>query len=243
MAAAAALLFGQLVTDTATAAQSITVAPNDPNAENTFPFGQGTGWIPYMGFVYQNVPAFQLKPNDVLAFDLNTVNEVDIQLDIAMAPTVSNGSDVPAAGFTPIVPNTQAPGSRGDAVDGDYELEFKAVAPFNFPGGGLIIRFSNPGSQLATDPDGAGSFHNGGTNTDTSGFFVERFVRDPDGVYPWTGDTYNTDIAAFRLQILDLPATPPASPTPTAKKKKCKKKHKKRSASVAKKKKCKKKRR
>jgi len=234
MAAAAALLFGQVATDTATAAQTVTVAPNDPNAENTFPFGEGTGWIPYMGFVYKNVPAFQLKPNDVLAFDLNTENEVDIQLDIAMAPTTSNGGDVPAAGFTPIVPNTQTPASRGDTVEGDYELEFKAVAPFSFPGGGLIIRFSNPGSQLATDPDGFGSFHNGGDSADTSGFFVERFFRDPDGVYPWTDSITTSDIAAFRIQTLDPPPVPTA-PAPI-KKKKCKKKHKKRPASVAKKK-------
>jgi hypothetical protein len=227
-------------------AEQITVAPDTPNAENNFPFGTGQSWIPFMGFVYKDVPAFQLKPNDVLAFDLSLVNEADDQLDIALAPTLTNGGDIPAAAFTEIVPNTQLPANpRGDTVDGNYELQYKAQTAFNFPGGGLIIRFSNPGADLSAD-DGAtaGPLSNGGDNTDTSGFFVERFLRDLDGVYPWSGDTDLTSIAAFRLQILDLPpeppSTPPASPT-TVKKKKCKRKHRKHSAGVAKK--CKKKKR
>jgi len=33
----------------------------------------------------------------------------------------------------------------GNTVMGDYELQFTAEAPFSFPGGGLIIRFSNSG--------------------------------------------------------------------------------------------------
>jgi hypothetical protein len=242
-----ALVVGPGAVAAAQAEQTITVAPDTPNAENNFPFGTGQSWIPYMGFVYKDVPAFQLKPNDVLAFDLSRVNEADDQLDIALAPTLTNGDDIPAAAFTEIVPNTQLPANpRGDTVDGNYELQYRAQTAFNFPGGGLIIRFSNPGTELAAD-DGSteAPLSNGGSDTDTSGFFVERFVRDLDGVYPWTGDIFLTDIAAFRLQILDLPpqvpATPPASPT-TVKKKKCKKKHKKHSAGVAKEK-CKKKRR
>jgi hypothetical protein len=242
-----ALVVGPGAVAAAQAEQTITVAPDTPNAENNFPFGTGQSWVPYMGFVYKDVPAFQLKPNDVLAFDLSRVNEADDQLDIALAPTMTNGDDIPAAPFTEIVPNTQLPANpRGDTVDGNYELQYRAQTAFNFPGGGLIIRFSNPGAELAAD-DGMteGPLSNGGDDTDTSGFFVERFLRDLDGVYPWTGDTLVTDIAAFRLQILDLPPepppTPPATPT-TVKKKKCKKKHKKHSAGVAKKK-CKKKRR
>ena len=247
MGALAALGVLQIGLGSAQAEQTITVAPDTPNAENNFPFGTGQSWIPYMGFVYKDVPAFQLKPNDVLAFDLSRVNEADDQLDIALAPTMTNGDDIPAAAFTEIVPNTQLPANpRGDTVDGNYELKYTARAGFNFPGGGLIIRFSNPGTELAAD-DGSteAPLSNGGSDTDTSGFFVERFVRDLDGVYPWTGDIFLTDIAAFRLQILDLPPDVPATPppaSPTIVKKKCKKKHKKHSAGVAKKK-CKKKKR
>ena len=199
-------------------AEQITVAPDTPNAENNFPFGTGQSWIPYMGFVYKDVPAFQLKANDVLAFDLSRVNEADDQLDIALAPTLTNGDDIPAAAFTEIVPNTQLPANpRGDTVDGNYELQYRAQTAFNFPGGGLIIRFSNPGTELAAD-DGSteAPLSNGGSDTDTSGFFVERFVRDLDGVYPWTGDIYFDSIAAFRLQILDLPPDVPATPPPAS---------------------------
>jgi hypothetical protein len=239
IAAVASLVSGQAMIGTAQAEQTITVAPNTANANNAFPFGMGDGWTPYMGFVYKNVPAFQLKPNDVLAFDLSQANDADDQLDIALAATTTNGGDVPAAGFTQVIPNMQLPANpRGDDMSGDYELEYRAQAPFNFPGGGLIIRFSNPGSQLAADTGGPGAFTNGGDNADTSGLFVERFVRDMDGVYPWTGDTYADNITAFRLRIADLQPTPPS----TAGKKKCKKKQKKHSASAAKKK-CKKKRR
>ena len=226
----------------AQAAQTITIAPDTPTAENNFPFGTGQTWIPYMGFVYKDVPAFQLKANDSLAFDLSHMNEADDRLDIALAPTTTNGGDIPAAAFTKIVSKAQLPANpRGDTVDGNYELEYTAQTAFNFPGGGLIIRFSNPGTDLAAD-DGSteGPLENGGSDTDTSGFFVERFWRDMDGLYPWTGDMDFDSIAAFRLQILDLPPEVPATPPPalpaTAKKKKCKKKHKKHAASLAKKK-------
>jgi hypothetical protein len=227
----------QVTIGAAPAAQTITVAPDTPNANNTFPFGTGQTWLAYMGFVYKNVPAFQLKPDDLIAFDLSTANEVDDQLDIALAATTTNGGDVPAGAFTRIVPNTQLAASpRGDNVTGNYELAYRATAPFTFPGGGLIIRFSNPGPDLAAQMSGSGAFTNGGNSADTSGYFVERFVRDPDGVYPWTGNTYTYDIAAFRLKIADPPPAPPPSPST---KKKCK--HKRHSVTAAKKK-CKKKR-
>jgi hypothetical protein len=240
IAVAALLASGQVLTGNALADQTITVAPDTPNSNNVFPFGTSAIWPPYLGFVYKNVPAFQVRPNDVLAFDLSTTNNADDQLDIALASTTTNGGDVPAAPFTQIVSNTQLPAApRGNDVNGDYELAYTAQAPFNFPGGGLIIRFSNPGPQLAADMDGSnGVFKNGGDNTDTSGYFVERFVHDMDGTYPWTGDTYTYDIAAFRLRIADQPPSAPSTTTTT---KRCKKKHKKHSASAAKK--CKKKRR
>ena len=216
LALAAILAFALAAAGSAQAAQTITIAPNNANAENSFPFGQGDGWTPFMGFVYKNVPAFQLKANDTLAFDLSLTNTADDQLDIALAPTTANGNDVPSGGFTQIVSNTQLPANpRGNDTTGDYELQYRAEAPFSFAGGGLIIRISNPGPQLAAETTTpVGVLSNGGESIDTSGFFVERFFRDPDGSYPWTGDTGPSNIAAFRLVIQDVPA---------AARKKCKK--------------------
>ncbi len=209
----------------------------------TSPFGESQSWDAYMVWVYKNVPAFGLKPGDTVAFDLSAQNDVDIQLEIALAPATTNGGNQNATPFTQIVPNTQTPANpRGNATFGDYELTFTAIAPFNFSGGGLLIRFGNPGGAFATDPNdpGATVLANNALSTDPSGFFVERDVRDADGASPWTGDAYYDGIGGFRVNIADVPPAPPAStPTPTSTpKKKCKKKHK-RSASVAKK--CKKK--
>ena len=70
-----------------------------------------------MGFIYKNVPAFQLKTGDVLAFDLLAVNNADIQLQIELAPTTTNGGDVPSLPFTTVVTNTQTPANpRGDTT-------------------------------------------------------------------------------------------------------------------------------
>ena len=107
-----------------------------------------------MAWAYKNVPAFNLKAGDTVAFDLTEQNDVDIQLQIAMAPTTTNGGDVNSGPFTQIVPNTQIPANpRGNSTFGDYELTFTAQAPFNFPGGGLLIRFGNPGGAFASDSD------------------------------------------------------------------------------------------
>lgn len=221
----------------AQASTTVTVAPNTPNANNDFPFGSGLIWPPFMGFVYKNVPAFQLKASDALAFDLSLMNDNDDQLDIALAPTTVNGGDVPAASFTTVVTNTQTPANpKGNTISGDYELGYTAQAPFSFPGGGLIIRFSNPGPALAADTTSNSPLQNGGDSSDSSGFFVNRFTADPDGVYPWTGGSFTYDIGAFRLTLAD----PPIRQPPAKVKAKCKKRKR---ASAAKKRRCKRKKR
>ena len=239
MAAAAALLSAGPATASATT--TVTVAPTTPVGENCYPFGLGSGgapgWNPYAGFVYKNLPPFQLKPGDVLAFDLSLVNtEADIQLQIDMAPTTVNGGDVPSAGFTTIVPNTQTPvNPRGDTTTGNFELQFTSVAPFNFRGGGLIVLFSNASASYATDMNCTGNLQNAGASNDPSGYFVERFFNDADGAAPWANVDTMGAIGAFRLSLADVPPVQPV-------KKKCKRKHKHRSASAAKKR-CKKKHR
>ena len=164
----------------------VTITPASPSVSSCFPFGIGNiGWTPYSGFIYQNVPAFNLQPGDIIAFDLGAQNDTDIQLEIAMAPAIGNGALNESGSFTTIVSNTQIPQNpRGDNIIGNYELRFTVEHPFSFPGGGLLIRFSNPGGAYATD----------GTcdqvlvhtdDTDPSGYFVARFYGDADGVSPW----------------------------------------------------------
>jgi Ca2+-binding RTX toxin-like protein len=191
-------------------AATITVAPQTTEASsNAYPFGYGINWTPYAAFIYRNVPAFELKANDTLAFDLRGTNNADIQLDIDLARTTFNGSDIAAGGFTRIVLNNQtaSPSPRGNSTEGDYELGFKAVVPFSFPGGGLIIRFSNPNPTWVSQDNTMGTFAanlGGGNSTDPSGFFLERSTADPDGVAPWTNAS-GGNISAFRLTTASEP--------------------------------------
>jgi hypothetical protein len=179
----------------------ITITPASPDVSNCYPFG-GTdnepGWPPYAGFVYQNVPAFDLQPGDIIAFDLGDQNDTDIQLEIAMAPAIGNGALNESGSFTTIVSNTQIPQNpRGDNIIGNYELRFTVEHPFSFPGGGLLIRFSNPGGAYATDTICDQVLVNA-DSTDSSGYFVARFFNDADGVSPWDeGGT--SDIGGFRI--------------------------------------------
>jgi hypothetical protein len=243
---AVALTIGQTGIGSAQAASTVTVAPASPTGTSvSAPFGFGSQttspWGPYTAFVYKNIPPFSLKPGDTISFDLHSPNDVDIQLQIEMTPTTINGGDVTAGPATQIVPNTQVPANpRGDATDGDYELTFTSQAAFNFAGGGLVISFSNPGGAFASDADGPGSGvqTNNAHASDSSGFFVERLLRDANGAAPWDDPTNYDFVAGFRLTIFDVPPMPtptaPASPTPTATGptglraaalKKCKKKH------------------
>ena len=177
------LLFGAF----GSANADVTISPVTPSVSNCFPFGSGMtdAWTPYAGFIYQNVPAFNLSAGDSLAFDLGAVNDTDIQLDIAMAPTTVNGGTVQSGTFVQVVSNTQTPANpRGDTTIGNFELQFIAEAPFSFSGGGLIIRFSNPSAAYAVDTTCDQVLVNA-DSPDASGFFVQRFYRDADGVSPW----------------------------------------------------------
>src|SRR3954454_17083180 len=174
----------------AAAPKTVTIAAATPDEGNCWPFdevinpGDPTDhWTPYFGFVYKNIPPFDLKRGDTLAFDLSSPNlDHDIQVDLAMAPA-SNGTDVNTAPFTKVVPNTQTPLSpRGNSVAGDYELAFIAQAGFNFAGGGLIIRVSTPGPAFAGDETCDDSLVGAGSGADPSGFFVSRVFTDADGV-------------------------------------------------------------
>ena len=190
----------------------VTVEPDVPDVGNCAPFGirpSGnpgiTGpWGPFGGFIYQNVPAFNLQVGGTLAFDLGAPNDVDIGLDIHMAPTTVNGGTSETGNFTKIVSNTAAPSNpRGDSITGNYELEFMAENPFIFPGGGLIIRFSNPSATYKTDITCTQVLVHGDPS-DTSGFFVERFFPDANGFSPWDVEFPDT-IGAFRVSTVAQP--------------------------------------
>lgn len=190
-------------------AATVTVAPQTPDLGNSgFPFGAGINWLPFASFTYRNIPAFQLKSGDTLAFDLRGENGADIQFDVDLARTTFNGSDISAGPFTRVVLNNQtaSPSPRGDDTDGTFDLGYKAITAFNFPGGGLIIRFSNPSPTYAAD-----NFVNfnlgGGESTDPSGFFVQRSTGDDDGVAPWENAS-GGNISAFQVVTAD---DPPAS--------------------------------
>jgi hypothetical protein len=245
LAAVASLIGANLGAAPADAA-TMTIAPSAPESGvNTYPFGWNA-WTPNLLFVYKNIPAFSLRTGDTISFDLQGTNNVPIQLAIALAPTAANGGDVPATAFTQVVPSTQVPANpTGNTVGGDYELTFTSQAPFSFPGGGMVMRFSNPAGAFASDGTPSSVFVNSlGASTDPSGYFVERIIQEPDGEYPWPigPNTNFGNIAGFRMTVADPPVVPPAQPA-TAKKKKCKKKkHRSADAGVAKKK-CKKKHR
>ena len=112
-----------------------------------------------------------------------------------------------------------------------------AQTPFNFPGGGLVIRFSSPGGAFASDAAGENVLGSRGTSADPSNQFVERFFTDANGAAPWTNASPG-EIGGFQLTLADAPQG--GGNGNNAAPKKCKKKKHHRSASAAKKK-CKKK--
>jgi len=191
----------------AQAAATLTIAPTDTAAVvSCLAFGAGPGagsegaddgavgfdpTSPYMGFIYKNIPAFELRSGDILAFDLGLENDFDIELDIAMAPTTVNGGSDQAADFVRVVTNTQRPENpRGNTVEGDFELRFTVEESFSFSGGGLIIRFSN-GSEAYRQDLTCGQVGIVATASDSSGYFVRAFWNDPDGLSPFPVEPVN----------------------------------------------------
>jgi hypothetical protein len=157
---------------------------------NCIPFGSNRGG--FSGFIYRNVPPFELRSGLEFGFDLGSQNDVDIRRNIYFATANKNpappppGHNVPsqgifaASGWTQVVSDAQVPQNpRGNTVQGDYELVYTAEAQFSFPGGGLIVGFG--GSP-------PGSYWDGGceqvlvhtNNQDASGFFYARFWGKPD---------------------------------------------------------------
>ena len=164
--------------------QSATVVSNCIPLANNIGFG-------FTGFIYRNVPAFNLAPGDRIAFDLGRVNGQDTRRDVYFAvanknpgPATVSGSNlvsqnVRAVQWVKVASEAAVPANpRGNTVVGDYELEYTAIANFSFAGGGFMIGFA--GSPPATFADGSceqvlvavSSF-------DASGKFYTRFLARP----------------------------------------------------------------
>jgi uncharacterized protein (TIGR03382 family) len=189
-----------LVAPRPSSADVITIDDGGRPGTTTIPFtcsvgGEAEIWLPSMGFVYRNVEPFQLSPGDTIAFDtqMRATDPPDLgflpQLDIALAhaPDPTNPfkpDDLPGSDFT-LVAHAAIAASRGNQILGDYELAFTVDTPFSFPGGGLIIRVSNPQGTLAIKSDSdclpviTADAQPTGTNR-----LVGTFLREV-GEYPW----------------------------------------------------------
>jgi len=184
-------------------ADVITIDDGAAPGTTTIPFTCSVGgdnplWLPYMGFVYRKVEAFQLSPGDIIAFDIQMPPlgpQPNLgfypQLDIALAHASDTTPFIPddlrtggrASDFTTVA-HAAIAASQGNVMAQDYDLAFTVDAPFSFPGGSLIIRVANPMGPLATKTDLdclqviTADTHPNGTNR-----LVGTFKLDMDGEY------------------------------------------------------------
>lgn len=172
---------------------SIDIVPASPTGVgNCIPFGNNTSFG-FTGFIYRNVPAFNLAPGTQIAFDLGSLNDVDTRRNIYFAvaninpaPPIHNGFDITssqgitALGWTQVVSDTQVPQNpKGNFIKDDYELIYTSEVSFSFPGGGLIVGFggSPPGAYADF---GCEQVLVATTSADASGNFYSRFFLKPD---------------------------------------------------------------
>ena len=203
-------------------ADVITIDDGNVPGTTAIPFTCSIGmdnqiWLPSMGFVYRNVEAFQLSPGDIIAFDiqmppmgpqpnLGFYPQLDIALAYAPDPlTPFKPDDLRGGGrasdFT-IVAHAAAAASQGNPMPGDYDLAFKVDAPFNFPGGDLIIRVTNPIGTLASKMESEClPVITADTQPSGSNRLVGTFKLDSDAEYPWDVQTtgFGADVPYVRI--------------------------------------------
>jgi OmpA-OmpF porin, OOP family len=155
-------------------------------------------WLPTMGFVYRNVQPFELIPGDTIAFDIDMPagGPADLgffpQLDIALAHASDPldpfaPDDLPGGSDFTLVADDAIAASMGNRNQSgpDYDLVFTVQRPFKFPGGGLIIRVSDPKGVLATkDADACQIAITSDTEPSGTNRLVGTFRREV-GEYPW----------------------------------------------------------
>ncbi len=170
------------------------------NSGNCIPFGCPDSFGSHMGFVYQNIAAFDLKVGDTIAFDLT--GSTNLNFDLALGSTLTNGGwNADISSFMTV---SSISGSYGDGTLGTYDLVFEATQAFSFSGGGLIIDFFDRGGS-----SGAGNF---GMSSDNP-YDVRRYFR---GIS--TGDMSNaglndgrTTVANFELNIMSTSVPEPST--------------------------------
>jgi uncharacterized protein YjdB len=141
----------------------LSLEPQGPiHVSNCIPFGNNTSYG-FVGFIYRNVPAFTVNPGDRIAFDLGSLNNIDIRREIYFSAANKNpqaaisnsppSQGIQAVNWVRVVSEAQTPlNPRGDQTVGNYELVFTAEASFSFAGGGFLVGFA--GSPPATNADG-----------------------------------------------------------------------------------------
>jgi hypothetical protein len=169
------------------AGSQVRLTPADPtNVSNCIPFGNNTDFG-FTGFIYRNVPAFNLERGDRIAFDLGGLNNVVTRREIYLSTANKNpdeaelnGSNVVSQGITAtewakVSSEHHAPHpGRGNSVVGDYDLRYRVESDFSFPGGGLIIGFdSSPPAEFADG--GCEPVVVTTVSHDSSGHFYARF--------------------------------------------------------------------
>lgn len=165
-----------------TAMNALELKPGSPtNVGGCIPFGNNTSFG-FTGFIYRDVPAFDLVPGQTISFDLGAQNDVDVRRNMFFAeanidpePYSGSSQGVAAEEWTQVVSDTQVPlNPQGNSVTGDFELVYTSEATFSFPGGGLIVGFgsSPPGNY---SDEGCERVLVITTSFDVSGQFYARF--------------------------------------------------------------------
>jgi hypothetical protein len=183
-AAAAATLFEGSFAGT----PLLSIIPASPTfLNNCIPFGNNTDFG-FTGFIYRDVPAFNMNVGDKIRFDLGALNSVDIRRNIYFSaanknpegPNCARSQGVAAVSWSQVVSDGQIPvNSMGNNIVGDFELTYLAESAFSFVGGALLVGFQ--GSPPAAFADfGCEQVLNQTSCNDASGQFYGRFCLQPD---------------------------------------------------------------
>ncbi len=127
-------------------AATSTYAGTSTVVSNCIPFGCPDTYGPQMGFVYKNIGAFSLNAGDIIAFDTGAVHGYELNFDLSLAATTTDGGTTAAGPFTMV--SSLGSGHYGDSIVGNYDLTFVASSSFSFAGGGLIINFENTNGSV-----------------------------------------------------------------------------------------------
>jgi hypothetical protein len=172
---------------TVRAGSQVRLVPEDPTTiENCIPFGNNRDYG-FTGFIYRNVPAFELQRGDRIAFDLGATNDVVTRREIYLSTANKNPDEavlhgnivvsqgVTATEWVKVSSEHHAPQpGRGNTVIGDYDLRYRVESDFSFPGGGLIIGFDRSPPAEYRD-DGCEQVLVATVSHDSSDYFYARF--------------------------------------------------------------------